>query len=168
MAYRNKTYVCFDADNDIEYYKKMKLWKSNDNIDFNFHDAHDLNNIRDDSQEETIKRRLRERFADTKLLIVLIGSQTKFHYKYVRWEIEVALKKEIPIIAVNIVDGKTTNHESYIPILRDELVLNTQFNQKILQFSIDNWIAENDRLKKEETKNNRIWKEHIYENLGLT
>ena len=167
MAYRNKTYVCFDADNDIEYYNEMKLWKSNDNIDFNFHDAHDLNNIREDSQEETIKRRLRERFADTKLLIVLIGSQTKYHYKYVRWEIEVALNKEIPIIAVNILDNKTSNKDSYIPILKNELVLNTQFNQKILQFSIDNWIAENDRLKKEETINNRIWKEHIYQNLGL-
>lgn len=167
MAYRNKTYVCFDADNDIEYYNEMKLWKSNDNIDFNFHDAHDLNNIREDSQEETIKRRLRERFADTKLLIVLIGSQTKYHYKYVRWEIEVALNKEIPIIAVNILDNKTSNKDSYIPILKNELVLNTQFNQKILQFSIDNWIAENDRLKKEETINNRIWKEHIYQNLDL-
>lgn len=167
MAYRNKTYVCFDADNDIEYYNEMKLWKSNDNIDFNFHDAHDLNNIREDSQEETIKRRLRERFADTKLLIVLIGSQTKYHYKYVRWEIEVALNKEIPIIAVNIIDNKTSNKDCYIPILKNELVLNTQFNQKILQFSIDNWIAENDRLKKEDTINNRIWKEHIYQNLGL-
>lgn len=167
MAYRNKTYVCFDADNDIEYYNEMKRWKANDNIDFNFHDAHDLNNIREDSQEETIKRRLRERFEDTKLLIVLIGSQTKFHYKYVRWEIEVALNKEIPIIAVNIVNSRTTIYDNYIPILRNELVINTQFNQKILQYSIDNWIAENDRLKKEGTRNNRVWKEHIYQNLGL-
>jgi len=60
MAYRNKTYVCFDADNDIDYYKKMLKWKADDDIDFDFYDAHDLNNLRDDSQEETIKRKLRE------------------------------------------------------------------------------------------------------------
>lgn len=167
MAYRNKTYVCFDADNDMAYYQAMKEWKSNDNIPFNFHDAHDLNNIREDSQEETIKRRLRERFADTKLLIVLVGYQTRYHYKYVRWEIEVALNLGIPIIAVNIVNNKTRVFENYIPLLRDELVLNVQFDLRLLQFSIDNWISENDRLKKEGTRNNRVWKEHIYRNLGL-
>lgn len=167
MAYRNKTYVCFDADNDIEFYKTMKEWKADDNIPFNFYDAHDLNNIREDSQEETIKRRLRERFQDTKLLIVLVGSQTRYHYKYVRWEIEVALDLEIPIIAVNILDGRTRIYDNYIPLLRDKLVLNVQFNIRLLQYSIDNWISENDRLKREGTINNRIWKEHIYRNLGL-
>jgi hypothetical protein len=42
MAYRNKTYVIFDADNDMWAYGYMKGWKSNENLDFNFHDAHDL------------------------------------------------------------------------------------------------------------------------------
>ena len=41
MAYRNKTYVCFDADNDFEFYQKMLDWNSDDDIDFNFYDAHD-------------------------------------------------------------------------------------------------------------------------------
>jgi hypothetical protein len=167
MAYRNKTYVCFDADGDIEYYRAMQQWKAADHIDFNFYDAHDLNNLRDDSSEETIKRRLRERFNDTKLLIVLVGSKTRFHYKYVRWEIEVALKLEIPIIAVNILDNQTRVWDKYPPILRDELVLNVQFNQILIRHSIDNWIDEHKRLVSQDEKNNRVWKEHIYRNLGL-
>lgn len=167
MAYRNKTYVCFDADNDMGYYEQMKNWKADDDIPFNFYDAHDLNNIREDSQEETIKRKLKERFEDTKLLIVLIGSQTRFHYKYVRWEIEVALKYEIPIIAVNVVNNQTYIYDNHIPLLRDKLVLNVHFDLRLLQYSIDNWIAENDRLKREGTINNRIWKEHIYKKIGL-
>jgi hypothetical protein len=36
MAYRNKTYVCFDADNDMRYYTMMKAWKQNENISFDF------------------------------------------------------------------------------------------------------------------------------------
>ena len=43
MAYRNKTYVCFDADSDIRYYNLMKAWKENDRMNrsrcrFNFAD----------------------------------------------------------------------------------------------------------------------------------
>ena len=37
MAYRNKTYVCFDGDTDMRYYNLMKAWKQNDNTDFNFY-----------------------------------------------------------------------------------------------------------------------------------
>ena len=60
MAYRNKTYVAFDGDKDIRYYHLMKAQKQSDKTDFNFYDAHDLNTARDSSQEESIKRQLRE------------------------------------------------------------------------------------------------------------
>ena len=35
MAYRNKTYVAFDADSDIRYYRLMTAWKQSDYSDFN-------------------------------------------------------------------------------------------------------------------------------------
>ena len=47
MAYRNKTYVAFDGDNDMRYYQLMKAWNQNDSTSFNFHDAHDINSARD-------------------------------------------------------------------------------------------------------------------------
>ena len=59
MAYRNKTYLCFDGDNDIHYFYLMKAWKHNQNDffkDFNFYDAHEINYARDSSKEESIKR----------------------------------------------------------------------------------------------------------------
>ena len=77
MAYRNKTYVCFDGDNDIRYYNLMKAWKQNDNTDFNFYDAHDLNTALDSSSEETIKRKLKERLNNTKIFVILLGEHTK-------------------------------------------------------------------------------------------
>ena len=58
MAYRNKTYVCFDGDTDMSYYRLMQAWHQNDRSPFSFYNAHDLNTARDTSQEESIKRQL--------------------------------------------------------------------------------------------------------------
>lgn len=45
MPYRNKTYVAFDADTDMHYYRIMQAWKEHDHIDFDFHNAHEMNNL---------------------------------------------------------------------------------------------------------------------------
>ena len=82
VAYRNKTYICFDADSDMRAYNLMKAWKQSDHTDFNFYDAHDINNIWGQSSEETIKIRLRERLQNTKMFVVLIGEQTINIYLY--------------------------------------------------------------------------------------
>lgn len=47
MSYRNKTYVIFDADNDRWAYAYMRGWKSNENMNFNFNDAHDIGPLTD-------------------------------------------------------------------------------------------------------------------------
>ena len=102
MSYRNKTYVIFDGDNDMWAYAYMKGWKKNENVDFNFHDAHDLNTITNLSSEENTKRKLRARLANTKQVIVLIGESTKNLYRFVRWEIDTCQGKGLPIVAVNL------------------------------------------------------------------
>ena len=122
MTYTNKTYVAFDADNDIRYYRLMQAWKHNDNTSFNFYDAHDLNNLRDGSSEETIKRKLAERLSNTKLFILLVGNNTKFLYKFVRWEIEQAINKNIPIIVVNL-NGKRSMDNDLCPALIKTLTI---------------------------------------------
>ncbi|CAF4885898.1 unnamed protein product [Rotaria sp. Silwood1] len=60
MSYSNKTYVAFDADNDIHYYRLMLAWKQSDRHSFSFYNAHDINNLMAFSSEETIKAKLRE------------------------------------------------------------------------------------------------------------
>ena len=96
-TYTNKIYVAFDADNDIRYYRLMQAWKKRDKTSFNFYDAHDLNNLMSYSSEETIKAKLAERLRSTKVFVLLIGNNTKYLYKFVRWEIEQAIKRGIPI-----------------------------------------------------------------------
>jgi hypothetical protein len=138
MSYTNKTYICFDAHTDIHYYRLMTAWKEHEKIAFNFHNAHEINNLRAWSSEATIKAKLRERLANTKVLVVLIGEKTANLYKYVRWEIEYAIEKDIPIIGVNLNGAK--HLDKYCPpIMRDHLILYIPYGQKILNYALNHW-----------------------------
>ncbi len=166
MAYTNKTYVAFDADNDIHYYRLMQAWKQNDNTSFNFYDAHDLNNVRVYS-EESIKRNLQERLRNTKVFILLVGDNTKYLYKFVRWEIEQAIKKGLPIIVVNL-NGKRTKDANLCPsILENELSLHVSFNQKIIERALSSWGASHAKHRAENSNDAYVYDESVYKSLGL-
>ena len=139
MAYRNKTYICFDADTDIRTYWMMKAWKENENIAFNFHNAHELNKLRQLSNEETIKRKLRERMLNSSVAIVLVGNNTKNLYKFVRWEIEQAINLGLPIIVVNLNYKKYMDSNLCPLILRNHLAIHVAYGQKIINYALNNW-----------------------------
>jgi len=165
MTIRTKTYIAFNADpktGDMNYYNLMKAWKERNEINFDFEDAHDLNNLRDGSQESTIKAKLKERMKAAKLLVLIVGSNTKYHFKYVRWEIEIAIEAGIPIIVCNTNDKRTIDTDLCPPILKDELSMHVPFKADILQYSIDNWPERHYRRKKEGVKSPRIWDDTVY------
>jgi len=139
MSYRNKTYVCFDADTDINYYNLMTGWKESKHIDFNFHNADDLKKICDDSSEETIKSKLRERMNNCTAVIVLIGQITKNVQKFVSWEQDIAIEMGMPIIAVNL-NGKNERDSDLCPtVIKNELAIHIPFGLKKIQYALDNW-----------------------------
>lgn len=167
MAYTNKTYVAFDADNDIRYYRLMQAWKQNDNTVFNFYDAHDLNNLMSWASEETIKAKLRERLQSTKVFVLLVGEKTKFLRKFVLWEIEQAIKRSLPIIVVNL-NGKRFKDEDLCPAaLDDELAVHISFNQKIIAKALEEWEVLNKRYRGEGKSGAYRYNEESYKNLGL-
>jgi len=166
MAYRNRTYICFDGDTDMNYYRLMQAWKDNENHDFNFHDAHELNTARDSSQEESIKRQLRERFANSKLLIVLIGEKTKLLTKFVKWEMEVAIKLNLPIIGVNI-NGSRKRDDRCPPAIWNELVMFVPYKQKIVQYGMENWPTQHETLRRQGAVDWYHYPASVYENLGI-
>lgn len=166
MSYRNKTYICFDGHTDMHYYRLMTAWKAHDGNTFNFHNAHDINNARDSSTEESIKRQLRERFSSSKMLIVLIGENTKNLYRFVRWEMEVALRLELPIIAINL-NGSRVRDARCPPIIRDELVMYTSFNPKIIEHAMANWPSQHVGLKQKGIVDYYHYKDEIYKGFGL-
>ena len=167
MPYRNKTYVCFDGDNDIRYYWLMKAWKQNDGFSFNFYDAHVLNTGRDTSLTDTIRRRLRVRLKNSKIMIVLIGEKTRYLYRFVRWEMEQALDLGIPIIGVNLNGLRQQDSVRCPPVIRDELAVYVSFNAAIVQYALDNWPASHDRYKQQGKSGAYYYKQSLYTELGL-
>lgn len=167
MPYRNKTYVCFDGDTDMAYYRLMCAWKHNDAIPFNFYNAHDLNTARDTSQEESIKYQLRERLKNSKVFVVLIGEKTRYLFKFVRWEMEQALDMGMPIIAVNLNGLRQRDSTRCPPILRDALAIHISFNASILQHALENWPATHTELLRQGKVGPYYYQGETYQSLGL-
>ena len=168
MPYRNKTYVCFDGDSDIHYYRLMCAWKQNDGFDFNFHNAHDLNFARDTSQEASIKKQLRERLASTKVLVVLIGQQTRYLHRFVRWEMEQALSLRLPIIGVNLDGLRQQNPLTCPPVIAKELVIYVPFKPSIIFHAMSNWPLESQSLKLNGRTGPFHYEADVYRKLGIT
>lgn len=166
MAYRNKTYVCFDGDEDMRWYQLMRAWKARDGSSFNFNDAHDLNTARDTSQEDSIKRQLRERFANSKQFLILVGEKTKGLRKFVKWEMEVALRLELPIIGVNL-NGSRSQTDLCPATIRDELCIYVPFQQRIVQHAMDNWPQSHANYKRNGKTGPYHYVDSVYTNLGL-
>lgn len=166
MSYRNKSYVIFDGDNDIWAYGFMNGWKENEHVDFDFNDAHDIGGIRNDSEEETVKGHLRERFANSAQVIVLIGDHTKNKYKYVRWEIEVAQGLDLPIIAVNLNDLRIMDPDRCPAILTGTFTVHIPFKMKIIQYALDNFPGEYHK-RDTDAGGDRVYNESVYKQLGL-
>lgn len=167
MAYRNKTYVCFDGDKDIQYYYLMKAWKASDHVNFDFYDAHDLNIARDSSQEASIKQQLALRLRSAKLMLVLIGESTKYLTKFVKWEMEQAIRLSIPIIAVNLNSLNRVDDLRCPPTIRNQLCLHIPFKQKAMEWSLDNWISIYAELKSKQVSEPRVLSKELSIQLGL-
>lgn len=167
VSYRNKTYVIFDADTDMYAYAFMKGWKVNDNVDFNFYDAHDLRPLRDWTSDQTIFSRLRERMCNAKQAIVLIGPYTKNLRKFVPWEIELAKAKQLPIVAVNL-NGKREMDPDRCPAsLREYPAVHVPFKMKIIKLALDSFPDEFARNFGSWNPVARLYDQQIYAGLGI-
>ena len=167
MAYRERVFISFDGDNDIHYYRLMKAWKQNDRTDFSFVDAHELSQSRDSSQEESIKRSLRDRLTASKVFVSLVGESTRYLYKFVRWEIEQAIGLRIPIIVVNLNGRKEIDAEKCPPLLRDTLAVHVSFGPIILQHALESWPNEFESLRAQGFHGARHYAPSVYVSLGM-
>lgn len=167
MAYRNKTYVAFDGDKDILYYRLMKAWKANDNIEFDFHDAHELNTARDTSDEESIKAQLRERMKNSKIFLLLVGENTKYLTKFVKWEIESAIRRELPIIVVNLNGIRKKDNNLCPSSLNNVLSIHIPYKKEIIQYAIDNWPNFHLKHKLNGDSGDYYYIDSVYEKLGI-
>lgn len=167
MGYRNKTYVCFDGDSDIHYYRLMQAWHQSDHSTFSFYNAHDLNYARDSSLEYSIKAQLRTRLQNSKSLVVLIGANTRYLHKFVRWEMEQALDLDLPIIAVNLNGLRSQDSDRCPPVIRDALAVHISFNAKIMEHALEDWPGRHPQFRRQGQKGPFFYPQDFYARLGL-
>ena len=159
--------MCFDGDNDIRYYRLMQAWRDNERFDFNFYNAHDLTTIRHWSGEDSIKASLRERMRNSKLLVVLIGEKTKNCHTYVKWEIELATKHGLPIIAVNINGLRGVDYDRIPATLREKLSIHIPFKERAMTYALDHWPARHAQLASTGESTPHKYNDSVYQELGL-
>lgn len=172
MAYRNKTYVCF-ASEDITQYRLMTAWVANENIDFNFYDAHETALVRDTSQQDTVRRRLRERLSNTKQAILLVSGVTRAAAadtsRFLYYEMEVLLRLELPIVIANLNQSREAQTSRIPAALSDHYTISVSFQAKIIQYALDNYVPEfTTNLTATKPKTGAYqYKPSVYSGLGL-
>lgn len=169
MAYRNKTFVSF-ASEDLGHYNLMRAWRSNENIDFDFHDAHDLNTALDTSQPDTIRRRLRERLANTKQVVLLVGDDTRAvaarQSRFLFYEVEVIKRLELPVVFANLNRSRDAEDARLPRELLTEYTLSVSFQPTIIKKALDDWVERYPEGRK--TKSGpHFYKARVYQALGL-
>lgn len=144
----------------------MTAWHANERFSFEFYNAHDLNTARDTSQEESIKRQLRERLANSRELIVLIGESTRHLTKFVKWEMEVALRLNLPIIGVNL--NGSRERDSLCPgTIWDELAVYVPFGPKIVEYALNDWPTSHASYRSQGKSGPYRYNPGVYTTLGM-
>ncbi|MBY5553003.1 TIR domain-containing protein [Rhizobium leguminosarum] len=136
----NFTYVVFDGDNDGWAYQYIRGWAVNRRLGFDFSNSHDLDAMTSRAQDEHyVKRNLRARMQNSDQVLVLVGEKTKNLYRYVRWEIEMAIDLGLPIIVVNLNKKRNVDHEKMPPILRDVCALHIGYRFRAIKEALSTW-----------------------------
>lgn len=109
MVYRNGTYVAFHAQgtnqpgkSDMDYYNLMRAWSAHPDDDFTMVNSHEkASSVRDSSKKSTLRASLLQRLRNSKNMVLIIGTTTRFDTDWVPFEIEQATDTYgLPIIAV--------------------------------------------------------------------
>jgi MTH538 TIR-like domain (DUF1863) len=161
------TYVIFDGDKDKYAYAFLKGWKVNERVEFDFRDAHDVGTMTGRAQDEAyVKSELRKRMEASKQVLVLVGESTKNLHKFVGWEIDLAVKNELPIIVVNLNDKRTMDSDRCPVPLKTGYVVHVAYRRAIIKYALENFPREFSTRDHSATVT-RVYGDEIYQKLGL-
>jgi len=153
-----RTFVGFSST-DIRRYHLMLAWKEHEHIDFNFADCQ-LQSELNSQDEGYIKRKCRERINMAGTYLLLIGEDTRYKHKYVRWEAEVALEKKCQIVCVNLDGWRRINEATCPPVIRNVGAMFVPYSPQIIARALEH-------ADRPDSKN---WEfdDAIYSQLGYT
>lgn len=132
-----RTFVGFSST-DIQYYRLMLAWKQHKHIDFNFTDCQLATEIRSED-EQYIKSKCRARINMAGKYVMLVGEDTRWKYKYVRWEAEVAIEKGCTIIGVNLNGMWVLDPERCPKIIVEIGAVFVPFRARIIAYALQNY-----------------------------
>lgn len=118
----------------------MRGWRTNENVDFHFKDSHDLGAMTSRAQNEAyVKSELRKRMEASVQVMVMVGKATRYQYRYIRWELDLALELGLPIIAVNLNGKRLQDDHLCPPIIRDRCVVHVAYKMAIMKHALAFW-----------------------------
>ncbi len=91
----------------------------------------------------------------------------KANRKFIPWEIEQALNRELPIIVVNINNARNKDDARCPNSLKDVLAIHIPFKSSIIQYAFNNWPSSNDIHKSKGDSGSYVYKDEVYKSLGL-
>jgi hypothetical protein len=149
VPYRNKLYIAFDGDRDMECYLTLQMWNANKYIDFDFSDAHDLNTARDTSLPDSIKAQLRERMINSKVMLLCVGDHTRFLRLFVPYEIRLARRLDIPMIVANRNKRRGYDEDRCPSAVTEHPIptVHVSFEAKIIKHALDHFPDEYRSMK---------------------
>jgi hypothetical protein len=98
---------------------------------------------------------------------LLVGDSTRYLYKFVKWEIEQAISRQIPIIAVNLNGKRQLDPDKCPPILNNHTAIHISFNQKIIEHALNNWVSQLAILKAQGKSGPFFYNDNVYKSLGV-
>jgi len=100
------------------------------------------------------------------MFVVLIGQNTRYLHKFVKWEIETAIRLNLPIVGVNL-NGSRSQDDRCPSAMRDTLAMYVSFNEKIVTFAMKNWMDWHYRHQQSGKTGAFYYEANIYQKLGL-
>ena len=90
--------------------------------------------------------------------ILLIGEDTRYKYKYVRWEAQVAIEKSCTIIGCNLDGSRRTIQAKCPPVINNIGAIFVPFSPYIIRYALEHYVMHNSR--------NYEYRDEVYKKLG--
>lgn len=140
MSHHNKTYVIFDSENDTWACDRIHRYNGDWHISFEFTDSRDLKAMAGQRQNfQRIQQSLTERIGQCCEFIVLVGENTRYLYRFERWELDIALSLGLAGIVVNLNKKRKVDQDLCPPILRYKNALHIPFERKVIEHALETW-----------------------------
>ena len=139
MGYKGKIYVAFNALNDMNMYKALEAFEQEDGSKFNFYNGAQFANLLDKENDDVLKNKIQKNMDGSDLVVVLLSKTLKSMRRFSKWQVEYAINKQMPIIALNNNALRGVDYDIMPTILKNHLCLIVPNDPKALELACYNW-----------------------------